>query len=54
MNEYILSAQESCRYYDQARFSALSLKPKIVKHDFLEIFPDMIIYNPPEDLFDDH
>ncbi|XP_068480547.1 endoribonuclease Dicer homolog 3a isoform X1 [Phaseolus vulgaris] len=29
MDGYILSAQESCRYYDQARFSALSLKPKI-------------------------
>ncbi|KAK8470690.1 hypothetical protein PHAVU_003G032700 [Phaseolus vulgaris] len=25
-----------------------------VKHEFLEIFPDMIIYDPPEDLFEDH
>ncbi|XP_047156327.1 pentatricopeptide repeat-containing protein At1g62350 [Vigna umbellata] len=25
-----------------------------VKRDFLEIFPDMIIYDPPEDLFEDH
>ncbi|KAK7308721.1 hypothetical protein VNO77_42347 [Canavalia gladiata] len=25
-----------------------------VKDDFLEIFPDMIIYDPPEDLFEDH
>ncbi|KAK7310093.1 hypothetical protein RJT34_07357 [Clitoria ternatea] len=25
-----------------------------VKNDFLEIFPDMIIYDPPEDLFEDH
>ncbi|KAK7348847.1 hypothetical protein VNO80_23565 [Phaseolus coccineus] len=25
-----------------------------VKHDFLDIFPDMIIYDPPEDLFEDH
>jgi len=25
-----------------------------VKHDFLEIFPDMIIYDPPVDLFEDH
>lgn len=24
-----------------------------VKDDFLEVFPDMIIYDPPEDLFDD-
>ncbi|CAL9018855.1 unnamed protein product [Prunus brigantina] len=24
-----------------------------VKDDFLELFPDMIIYDPPEDLFDD-
>ncbi|CAJ1973600.1 unnamed protein product [Sphenostylis stenocarpa] len=29
MDRYISSAQESCKYYDQARFSALSLKPKI-------------------------
>jgi len=29
MNRYILSAKESCRYHDPARFSALSLKPKI-------------------------
>ncbi|CAJ2674412.1 unnamed protein product [Trifolium pratense] len=25
-----------------------------IKDDFLETFPDMIIYDPPEDLFDDH
>ncbi|XP_027359884.1 pentatricopeptide repeat-containing protein At1g62350-like [Abrus precatorius] len=25
-----------------------------VKDDFLEIFPDMIIYDPPEDLFEDN
>lgn len=25
-----------------------------IKDDFLEVFPDMIIYDPPEDLFDDH
>ncbi|XP_027937036.1 pentatricopeptide repeat-containing protein At1g62350 isoform X1 [Vigna unguiculata] len=25
-----------------------------VKRDFLEIFPDMIIYDPPEDLFEDN
>ncbi|XP_071709687.1 pentatricopeptide repeat-containing protein At1g62350 [Rutidosis leptorrhynchoides] len=25
-----------------------------VKDDFLELFPDMIIYDPPEDLFDDY
>ncbi|XP_061349265.1 pentatricopeptide repeat-containing protein At1g62350 [Gastrolobium bilobum] len=25
-----------------------------IKDDFLEIFPDMIIYDPPEDLFVDH
>ncbi|XP_050887276.1 pentatricopeptide repeat-containing protein At1g62350 isoform X2 [Lathyrus oleraceus] len=25
-----------------------------IKDDFLEIFPDMIIYDPPEDLFEDH
>ncbi|KAG8371025.1 hypothetical protein BUALT_Bualt13G0044100 [Buddleja alternifolia] len=24
-----------------------------VKDDFLELFPDMIVYDPPEDLFDD-
>lgn len=24
-----------------------------VKNDFLELFPDMIIYDPPEDLFED-
>ncbi|XP_042496305.1 pentatricopeptide repeat-containing protein At1g62350 [Macadamia integrifolia] len=24
-----------------------------VKEDFLELFPDMIVYDPPEDLFDD-
>lgn len=24
-----------------------------IKDDFLEIFPDMIIYDPPEDLFED-
>ncbi|XP_047170030.1 endoribonuclease Dicer homolog 3a isoform X2 [Vigna umbellata] len=29
MSRYILSAKESCRFHDQARFSALSLKPKI-------------------------
>ncbi|KAK2391994.1 dicer [Trifolium repens] len=29
MDVYIPSAKESCRYYDQARFPALSLKPKI-------------------------
>lgn len=25
-----------------------------IKDDFLEVFPDMIIYDPPEDLFEDH
>lgn len=25
-----------------------------IKDDFLEVFPDMIIYDPPEDLFNDH
>lgn len=25
-----------------------------VKADFLELFPDMIVYDPPEDLFEDH
>ncbi|WJX10278.1 hypothetical protein P8452_01020 [Trifolium repens] len=25
-----------------------------IKDDFLETFPDMIIYDPPEDLFEDH
>ncbi|PIA37479.1 hypothetical protein AQUCO_03000213v1 [Aquilegia coerulea] len=25
-----------------------------VKDNFLELFPDMIVYDPPEDLFDDH
>ena len=29
MDVYIPSAKESCRYYDQAQFPALSLKPKI-------------------------
>ncbi|MED6203666.1 helicase [Stylosanthes scabra] len=29
MEVYIPSAKESCRYYDQAQFPALSLKPKI-------------------------
>lgn len=24
-----------------------------IKDDFLELFPDMIVYDPPEDLFDD-
>lgn len=24
-----------------------------VKDEFLEIFPDMLVYDPPEDLFDD-
>ncbi|KAD5316892.1 hypothetical protein E3N88_16838 [Mikania micrantha] len=25
-----------------------------VKHDFLQLFPDMIVYDPPEDLFEDY
>ncbi|KAK9076561.1 hypothetical protein SSX86_004895 [Deinandra increscens subsp. villosa] len=25
-----------------------------VKHDFLQLFPDMVIYDPPEDLFEDY
>ncbi|KAH7667554.1 Pentatricopeptide repeat-containing protein [Dioscorea alata] len=25
-----------------------------IKDDFLELFPDMIVYDPPEDLFDEH
>ncbi|XP_027124509.1 pentatricopeptide repeat-containing protein At1g62350-like [Coffea arabica] len=30
----------------------LELREKI-KEDFLELFPNMIVYDPPEDLFDD-
>lgn len=29
MDVYVPSAKESCRYYDQAQFSALSLKSRI-------------------------
>lgn len=24
-----------------------------IKHDFLELFPHMVVYDPPEDLFED-